>query len=93
MLQAGVAALPFAAEQFVQQLAELRTQKGFSARDMSLFIGKSPNYINRIENGKAFPTMANFFYSFDYDPLPSSGSTVQISWAILNTAQPLGQSA
>lgn len=45
---------------FAQRLAQLRTQKGISARDMSLSIGQNPGYINTIENGKAFPTMMNF---------------------------------
>ncbi len=47
---------------FPSRLAELRTQKGVSARDMSLSIGQNTGYINSIENGKNFPTMANFFY-------------------------------
>lgn len=70
-------------KQFAQRLAELRTQKGFSARDMSISIGQNPGYINRIENGKSFPTMANFFYIceylhvtpkefFDFDTQPAS---------------------
>ena len=70
-------------KQFAQRLAELRTQKGFSARDMSISIGQNPGSINRIENGKSFPTMANFFYIceylhvtpkefFDFDTQPAS---------------------
>ena len=70
-------------KQFAQRLAELRTQKGFSARDMRISIGQNPGYINRIENGKSFPTMANFFYIceylhvtpkefFDFDTQPAS---------------------
>lgn len=70
-------------KQFAQRLAELRTQKGFSARDMSISIGQNPGYINRIENGRSFPTMANFFYIceylhvtpkefFDFDTQPAS---------------------
>ena len=49
-------------EQFSKRLTELRTQKGVSARDMSLSIGQNPGYIRAIESGTAFPTMANFFY-------------------------------
>ena len=41
-------------------------KKGVSARDMSLSIGQSENYINTIENGKNYPSMAVFFYICDY---------------------------
>ena len=38
-------------EDFVpERLAKLRTQKGVSARDMSLSLGQANNYINNIEN-------------------------------------------
>ena len=53
-------------EQFSKRLAQLRMNKGVSARDMSLSIGQNPGYINNIENGKALPSMANFFYICDY---------------------------
>jgi len=53
-------------KEFAQRLAQLRTQKGVSARDMSLSLGQNPGYINTIENGKAFPTMVNFFFICDY---------------------------
>ena len=53
-------------EQFAKRLAELRTQKGVSARDMSLSIGQNPGYIRTIESGTAFPTMSNFFYICEY---------------------------
>lgn len=53
-------------ELFPRRLAELRTLKGISARDMSLSIGQNPGYINAIENGKAFPTMTNFFYICEF---------------------------
>ena len=52
--------------EFSQRLAKLRTQKGVSARDMSLSIGQNPGYINNIESGKAMPSMACFFYICDY---------------------------
>ena len=32
-------------EQFSKRLTELRTQKGVSARDMSLSIGQNPGYL------------------------------------------------
>ena len=33
---------------------------------MSLALGQNPGYINSIENGKALPSMAMFFYICDY---------------------------
>ena len=33
---------------------------------MSLSIGQSPNYINGIESGDNYPSMATFFYICDY---------------------------
>ena len=53
-------------EQFSKRLAELRTKKGVSARDMSLSIGQNPGYIRAIECGTTFPTMASFFYICEY---------------------------
>lgn len=53
-------------EDFSIRLAKLRTQKGVSARDMSLSIGQNPGYINNIETGKALPSMSTFFYICDY---------------------------
>ena len=35
-------------EKFVNRLIELRIQKGVSARDMSLSLGQSESYINKI---------------------------------------------
>ena len=46
---------------FSQRLATLRTQKGISARKMSELIGQSTGYINNIENGIGYPSMAAFF--------------------------------
>ena len=37
-----------------------------SAREMSLALGQNPSYINRIENGKALPSMQGFFSICDY---------------------------
>ena len=42
-------------EWFPNRLAQLRIQKGVSARDMSLSLGQCECYIIQIENGKAFP--------------------------------------
>jgi transcriptional regulator with XRE-family HTH domain len=53
-------------EFFRERLTQLRTQKGVSARDMSLSLGQSEGYINKIENGKAFPSMQVFFYICEY---------------------------
>jgi len=51
---------------FQSRLAQLREQKGVSARDMSLSIGQNPGYINNIETGKALPSMSGFFYICEY---------------------------
>lgn len=53
-------------EDFVRRLVQLRMNKGVSARDMSLSLGQSPNYINGIENGDSYPSMTMFFYICDY---------------------------
>ncbi len=53
-------------EFFRQRLSQLRAQKGVSARDMSLSLGQSESYINKIENGKSLPSMQVFFYICDY---------------------------
>lgn len=51
---------------FSQRLNELRTQKGVSARDMSLSLGQCESYINKIENQKSLPSMNVFFYICDF---------------------------
>lgn len=51
---------------FATRIAELRSKKGVSAREMSLSIGQSQSYINKIENGNAFPSMELFFYICEY---------------------------
>ena len=51
---------------FAKRLADLRTAKGVSARDMSLSLGQSAGYINNIENGVNLPSMAVFFYICEY---------------------------
>ncbi len=53
-------------ESFAKRLAELRIAKNVSAREMSLSIGQSVNYINSIENRKSLPSMRNFFYICEY---------------------------
>ena len=51
---------------FALRLAKLRTDKGISARDMSLSLGQNAGYINNIESGKALPSMSSFFCICDY---------------------------
>lgn len=53
-------------EAFALRLARLRSQRGVSARDMSLSIGQNQNYINLIENGRALPSMTVFFYICEF---------------------------
>ena len=53
-------------EDFPIRLAQLREQKGVSARDMSLSIGQNAGYINNIESGKALPSMSSFFFICEY---------------------------
>ena len=53
-------------EQFAKRLAQLRAQKGVSAREMSLAIGQGPAYINNIENQHKLPSMTGFFYICEY---------------------------
>lgn len=51
---------------FATRLAQLRTQKGCSARNMSLDIGQSESYINKIENKRTNASIPVFFYICDY---------------------------
>ena len=56
---------------FANRLVELRLQlkkgnKDVSAQDMSLPIGQSKNYINKIEGQKAYPSMDMFFNICEY---------------------------
>ena len=53
-------------EWFSQRLFELRNAKNVSARDMSLSLGQSESYINKIENQKALPSMSMFFFMCEY---------------------------
>lgn len=53
-------------ENFSKRLAQLRQEKGVSARDMSLSLGQSESYINKIENNYAMPSMQGFFYICEY---------------------------
>ncbi|MCI8590142.1 MAG: helix-turn-helix transcriptional regulator [Clostridiales bacterium] len=51
---------------FAKRLTQLREAKGVSGREMSLDIGQNSSYINRIENGKAMPSMQGFLYICEY---------------------------
>lgn len=51
---------------FIERLIQLRMKRGVSAREMSLSIGYSEGYMNKIENGKSFPNMQAFFYICEY---------------------------
>ena len=53
-------------EMFCKRLTELRIQKGVSARDMSLSLGQSESYINKIENKRTLPSLTGFFYICEY---------------------------
>ena len=53
-------------EQFSERLTQLRLNKAVSARDMSLTLGQSESYINRIESKKMLLSMSVFFYICDY---------------------------
>ena len=52
--------------EFQLRLAQLRTKKRVSARDMSLSLGQSESYINKIENNYAMPSMQGFFYICEF---------------------------
>ncbi|MBQ8574947.1 MAG: helix-turn-helix transcriptional regulator [Clostridia bacterium] len=53
-------------QNFSKRLVELRLNKGVSARDMSLSIGKNAGYINEVENCKSFPSINVFFTICEY---------------------------
>lgn len=53
-------------ELFSKRLAQLRTEKNVSAREMSLSIGQCNSYINSIEIGNNLPSMSGFFYICEY---------------------------
>lgn len=51
---------------FPRRLSELRIQRDVSARDMSLSLGQSESYINKIENKRTLPSMTGFIYICEY---------------------------
>lgn len=53
-------------EWFSSRLARIRSERKLSARDLSLSLGQSAGYINKIENQKSLPSMQVFFYLCEY---------------------------
>lgn len=51
---------------FALRLAQLRTKKGVSQREMSLAIGQNVNYINHIETQQGAPSLAGIIYICEY---------------------------
>lgn len=53
-------------EWFRHRITELRNQKGVSAREMSISLGQSESYINKIENKRTLPSLTGFIYICEY---------------------------
>lgn len=53
-------------EWFYKRLTELRIQKNVSARDMSLSLGQSESYINKLENKRTLPSFTGFLHICEY---------------------------
>lgn len=53
-------------EFFYERLTQLRLQKGVSSRDMSLSLGQSESYINKIENRRTLPSFTGFLFICEY---------------------------
>jgi len=49
-----------------ERIAHLRCIRNVSAREMSFSVGLSANHINKMENGKAIPSLATLFDICDY---------------------------
>ena len=49
-----------------ERINKLRIQKGVSARDMSLSLGQSTSYINKIENKRTLPSLPGLIYICEY---------------------------
>ncbi len=81
-------------EWFYQRLTQLRMQKGVSARDMSLSLGQSESYINKIENRRTLPSFSGFIYICEYFDLTpqeffSDGSAPQKTKELLTELEKL----
>ena len=55
---------------FSLRLAKLRTKKGVTAKHMSELLGRNPGYISKIESGKGYPSLDEFFRICDYLDIP-----------------------
>ena len=78
---------------FSIRLAQLRIQKGVSARDMSLSLGQNVNYINNIETGKALPSMSAFFFICDYlhiSPMEFFNFSSESPWRVKEFGEKVG---
>lgn len=53
-------------EQILDRITQLRLEKGVSSRGMSLELGLSESYINRLEQGVMLPSMEVFLRICDY---------------------------
>lgn len=51
---------------FYNRLTQLRLEKGVSSRDMSLSLGQSESYINKIENRRTLPSFTGFIFICEY---------------------------
>ena len=56
----GIVKLIMKVEEIVYRIQELRLKKGITAREMSIQLGQSPAYINRIETNRMTPSLASF---------------------------------
>lgn len=80
-------------EFFSKRLTELRMEKGVSARDMSLSLGQSESYINRIENMKMMPSLTVFFYICEYldvtpkDFFDTGGQSIEFSQLVKDLSE------
>ena len=71
-------------EWFSSRLTKLRTERKLSARDLSLSLGQSPGYINKIENNRSLPSMQVFFYICEYLKItPAEFFDQQVTYPLL----------
>ena len=53
-------------DEVAKKIKKLRNKRGVTARRMSLELGQSPAYINRIETGKMAPSLKSFLEICDF---------------------------
>lgn len=53
-------------DEVARKIKKLRNKRGVTARKMSLELGQSPAYINRIETGKMAPSLKSFLEICDF---------------------------